>query len=41
MEGVQVVVKVVNEFIKEGFIIYWYGIYMWNNVWMDGVFYVM
>ena len=37
MEGAEVAVKVVNELVKEGITIHWHGIYMRNNVWMDGV----
>lgn len=40
MEGAEVAVKVVNELVKEGLTIHWHGIYMRNNVWMDGVPYV-
>lgn len=40
MEGAEVAVKVVNELVNEGLSIHWHGIYMSNNVWMDGVPYV-
>ena len=36
MEGAEVAVKVVNELVNEGLTIHWHGIYMRNNVWMDG-----